>query len=294
MKLDGAPVVSKPLPLSNDVRGCRGGERCDGRPALEPGAIARHDPIDLCLLEHDLAHEDCVGILRVPPREIPPVGDEPCVQPLLHEPIVCPRPNRANAIVTGACRPRLRFVSCSSTTRRSRATVTRRGSFSRTSASSTRPWTCQWSIARTARPSRRAQSGASRADPCSRRRPPSGESNAILWYFADGTPYLSGDPFERAQTLQWMFFEQYSHEPYIAVVRFWLRYSGTPEQFADQLDGKTKGGYAAFDALERLSAGAISSSATGTRSPTSRSTRTRTLHMKATSTSPRIRRSAPG
>ena len=80
---------------------------------------------------------------------------------------------------------------------------------------------------------------------------PLAESNAILWYFADGTPYLSGDPYERAQTLQWMFFEQYSHEPYIAVMRFWLRYSGTPEQFADQLDGKTKGGYAALDALER-------------------------------------------
>jgi glutathione S-transferase len=79
---------------------------------------------------------------------------------------------------------------------------------------------------------------------------PLGESNAILWYFADGTPYLSGDPYERAQTLQWMFFEQYSHEPYLAVVRFWLRYSGTPERFTDQIPAKTKGGYAALDALE--------------------------------------------
>ena len=80
---------------------------------------------------------------------------------------------------------------------------------------------------------------------------PLGESNAILWYFADGTQYLSGDPYERAQTLQWMFFEQYSHEPYIAVVRFWFRYSGTPERFADLVPEKTKGGYAALDALER-------------------------------------------
>ena len=46
------------------------------------------------------------------------------------------------------------------------------------------------------------------------------ESNAILFYFAQATPYLADDPWERAQTLQWMFFEQYSHEPYIAVVRF--------------------------------------------------------------------------
>jgi len=48
-----------------------------------------------------------------------------------------------------------------------------------------------------------------------------------------------------------MFFEQYSHEPYIAVVRFWLRYSGTPELFADQILAKTRGGYAALDSLER-------------------------------------------
>ena len=80
---------------------------------------------------------------------------------------------------------------------------------------------------------------------------PLAESNAILWYFGDGTPYLSEDPYERAQTLQWMFFEQYSHEPYIAVVRFWLRYSGTPERFTDLLPEKTRGGYVALDALER-------------------------------------------
>src|SRR5215204_847938 len=50
---------------------------------------------------------------------------------------------------------------------------------------------------------------------------PLAESNAILWYFADGTRYLPDDPYERAQVLQWMFFEQYKHEPAIAVVRFW-------------------------------------------------------------------------
>src|SRR3990172_5699460 len=44
------------------------------------------------------------------------------------------------------------------------------------------------------------------------------ESNAILFHLAEGTPYLPQDPFERAQALQWMFFEQYSHEPYVAVV----------------------------------------------------------------------------
>ena len=80
---------------------------------------------------------------------------------------------------------------------------------------------------------------------------PLAESNAILWYFGDGTEYVPDDPYERAQVLQWMFFEQYSHEPYIAVVRFWLAYSGEPERFADQVPARTKGGYAALDAMER-------------------------------------------
>ena len=48
------------------------------------------------------------------------------------------------------------------------------------------------------------------------------ESNAILWHLAEGTPYLPDDRFQRAKVLQWLFFEQYSHEPYIAVLRFWL------------------------------------------------------------------------
>lgn len=46
------------------------------------------------------------------------------------------------------------------------------------------------------------------------------ESNAILFWLAEGTPYLSTDGWERAQTLRWMFFEQYSHEPCVAVARF--------------------------------------------------------------------------
>lgn len=46
------------------------------------------------------------------------------------------------------------------------------------------------------------------------------ESNAILCYLADGSAYLPGDAWQRAQALSWMFFEQYSHEPYIAVARF--------------------------------------------------------------------------
>jgi glutathione S-transferase len=79
-----------------------------------------------------------------------------------------------------------------------------------------------------------------------------GESGAIIWYFGEGTRFVSDDPFERAQVLQWMFFEQYDHEPAIAVVRFWLAYSGRPrEDFADRLDERLAAGYRALDALER-------------------------------------------
>ncbi len=80
---------------------------------------------------------------------------------------------------------------------------------------------------------------------------PLAESNAILWYFGDGTRYVPEDLYERAQVLQWMFFEQYSHEPHIAVVRFWLAYSGTPERFADQVPARMKAGYAALDAVDK-------------------------------------------
>ena len=50
------------------------------------------------------------------------------------------------------------------------------------------------------------------------------ESNAILWYLAEGSRFLPADPLARALTLQWMFFEQYSHEPNVAVARHWLRH----------------------------------------------------------------------
>jgi glutathione S-transferase len=77
-----------------------------------------------------------------------------------------------------------------------------------------------------------------------------GESNAILWFFAEGTPYLPDAQFERAQVLQWMFFEQYSHEPYIAVLRFWSEVARIKPADAD-VEAKLSGGYAALDAMER-------------------------------------------
>jgi glutathione S-transferase len=81
---------------------------------------------------------------------------------------------------------------------------------------------------------------------------PLGESNAILWYFGDGTQYVPEDPYERAQVLQWQFFEQYSHEPSIAVARFLIACSELPrEQYAERLPGLMKSGYVALDAMER-------------------------------------------
>jgi glutathione S-transferase len=78
---------------------------------------------------------------------------------------------------------------------------------------------------------------------------PLAESNAILWYFADGTAYVPSDPYERAQVLQWQFFEQYDHEPNIAVRRFWLMKGIQVEP--DQLEAKRTGGHRALDAMAR-------------------------------------------
>lgn len=52
------------------------------------------------------------------------------------------------------------------------------------------------------------------------------ESNAILWHLAQGTPYWPSDRFEQARAMQWLFFEQYSHEPNVATVRYWLAIRG--------------------------------------------------------------------
>ena len=80
-----------------------------------------------------------------------------------------------------------------------------------------------------------------------------GESNAIMWYLADGTSYVPTDPFERAEVLQWQFFEQYDHEPNVAVARFWL--TKGIEYDEEALEARHAGGYKALDAMERRLAG---------------------------------------
>ena len=78
------------------------------------------------------------------------------------------------------------------------------------------------------------------------------ESNAILFFLAEGTPFLPDDRLERARTLQWMFFEQYSHEPNIAVARAWLHVFDVQmtEERRVALEERQKRGYDALGVME--------------------------------------------
>jgi glutathione S-transferase len=76
------------------------------------------------------------------------------------------------------------------------------------------------------------------------------ESGAILFHLAEGTPFLPEDRFARAEVLQWMFFEQYSHEPYIAVARAWLHVFTKPIDPV-RLAEKHDGGRQALGVMER-------------------------------------------
>ena len=77
------------------------------------------------------------------------------------------------------------------------------------------------------------------------------ESNAILNFLADGTPYLPDDAWLRAQVLQWMFFEQYSHEPYVAVARFICRWLPADHARRADLPRLIERGTQALDVMEK-------------------------------------------
>lgn len=77
------------------------------------------------------------------------------------------------------------------------------------------------------------------------------ESNAILFYLSQGTEFLPYDRFFQAQVLQWLCFEQYSHEPYIATSRFWLSVLGKSDEQRDALAQKRAPGYAALAVMEQ-------------------------------------------
>lgn len=85
---------------------------------------------------------------------------------------------------------------------------------------------------------------------------PLAESNAILWYFGEGTRFVPDDRYDRAKALQWMFFEQYTHEPAIAVARFLLAYSGEPEKHTATIESRQRAGRKALESMEaHLAAG---------------------------------------
>ncbi|WP_088329406.1 glutathione S-transferase family protein [Lacimicrobium sp. SS2-24] len=77
------------------------------------------------------------------------------------------------------------------------------------------------------------------------------ESNAILNYLAYGSELLPTEPFLLAKVQQWQFFEQYSHEPYIAVARFIARYLGLPEERKEEYRAKQAGGHKALAVMEQ-------------------------------------------
>jgi len=77
------------------------------------------------------------------------------------------------------------------------------------------------------------------------------ESNAILYFLGEGSRFLPSGRLSRALCLQWMFFEQYSHEPCIAVARHWIQHVEMTEARRAQLPAKQEGGRAALAVMER-------------------------------------------
>ncbi|MCC5644562.1 glutathione S-transferase family protein [Nostoc sp. CHAB 5824] len=77
------------------------------------------------------------------------------------------------------------------------------------------------------------------------------ESNAILVYLSEGTEFLPYDRFLRAQVLQWLCFEQYSHEPFIATSRFWISILGKTEEYSGAIKQKREPGYAALSLMDK-------------------------------------------
>jgi glutathione S-transferase len=77
------------------------------------------------------------------------------------------------------------------------------------------------------------------------------ESNAILYYLSQGTEYFPEDKYQQAQVMQWLFFEQYSHEPNIATPRFWITELKQADQYQKEIEQKRKLGYAALNVMEQ-------------------------------------------
>jgi glutathione S-transferase len=77
------------------------------------------------------------------------------------------------------------------------------------------------------------------------------ESNAILNYLSEDSIYIPKNSYEKHKTQQWQFFEQYSHEPYIAVARYINKYLGLPEDRKAEYEAKQIGGHRALKVMEQ-------------------------------------------
>jgi len=77
------------------------------------------------------------------------------------------------------------------------------------------------------------------------------ESNAIMFYLSEGTEFFPTDRWQRAKVMQWLCFEQYSHEPYIATTRFWIKELRKAEEYAEAIAQKREPGYAALGVMEK-------------------------------------------
>ncbi len=77
------------------------------------------------------------------------------------------------------------------------------------------------------------------------------ESNAILFYLSAGTKFFPSNKWEQAEVMQWLFFEQYSHEPYIATSRYWISILRKAEEYQTEINQKQPGGYAGLNVMEK-------------------------------------------
>lgn len=77
------------------------------------------------------------------------------------------------------------------------------------------------------------------------------ESNAILYYLSQGTEYFPQDKYQQAQVMQWLFFEQYSHEPNIATLRYWISILKHKKKYQKEIEIRRKLGYAALNVMEQ-------------------------------------------
>ena len=121
------------------------------------------------------------------------------------------------------------------------------------------------------------------------------ESNAILWHLASGTPLRPDNRIDRAEALQWMFFEQHSIEPNLGAAYFWLALvKGGRDLQQHALEDWMEEGYRSLAVMEITSSAIATSRPTAIPSPISRFMPTRIWRTSATTTSRRFRRSAPG